>query len=97
MTERSPYQDKLIKRYYDQRDHILLARLSEIVTELYLAETDKKRASLWSRAEKAMEGLKIPPSIQQHIVEQKDPKVLARNLQGWLGKDERSKTAGKKK
>ena len=38
MAERSKYQQKVIKNYYDNREAISLQRLSELVTELYLAE-----------------------------------------------------------
>ena len=43
MAERSKYQQKIIKNYYDNREAIALQRLGELVTELYLAE-GKKRA-----------------------------------------------------
>lgn len=38
MTDYTPYQQKIIKRYYDNQDSIQLQRLSELVGELYLAE-----------------------------------------------------------
>ena len=37
MAEYSKYQQKVIKRYYDNRDSIALQRVQELVTELYLA------------------------------------------------------------
>lgn len=83
MAEYSPYQKKLIERYYDRRDDILLSRLGEIVTELYLAGSDSARKSLWSRADKAMKGLKVADSIRQHILNQKKPQLLAEHLRDW--------------
>ena len=38
MADYSPYQQKIIKRYYRNYDAIKLQRLSELTTELYLAE-----------------------------------------------------------
>ena len=35
MAERSNYQNKVIKNYYDNRENIALQRCQEIVTELY--------------------------------------------------------------
>lgn len=84
MPDYSPYQKKIINRYYDHKDQILLARLQEIVTELYLADTDSKRKNLWNRAGKAMTSLKVPQTMQSHILAEKKPEVLAKNLNQWL-------------
>lgn len=83
-TERSKYQKDVIANYYQNLDAIMLNRLSELVTELYLAETDEKRSRLWKRANKAMLKLKIPPSIIGHIMQKQDVRVLAKNLNDWL-------------
>ena len=48
MPDYSKHQKKIIERYYDHRDVIMLTKLGEIVTELYLATSDKKRDQLWS-------------------------------------------------
>src|SRR5262249_51222681 len=49
MAERdyTPYQQKIIKRYYDNNDTIQRQRLAELVGELYLA-TGKKRERAWT-------------------------------------------------
>ncbi len=83
MPDYSKHQKKIIERYYDQRDVIMLTKLGEIVTDLYLATTDRKRDQLWSRAKKAMTNLKVPPAIIDHVFEKKDVEVLARNLRDW--------------
>lgn len=84
MPEYSKHQQNIIRRYYEQKDVILLERLQTLVTDLALAETEKKTASLWKRAEKAMDGLKVPPSIAAHILEKKDPETLAHHVRDWL-------------
>ena len=84
MTDYTPHQKKIIGRYYSNRNGIMLARLGEIVTELYLADTDAKVNRLWGRAEKAMKTLHVPASIAEHILTERKPDVLARNLRGWL-------------
>ncbi len=61
-----------------------MGKLSELVSELYLADTDTKRDQLWERAQKAMVNLKIPPAIISHIMTKKDVKILAKNLNEWL-------------
>lgn len=84
MPDYSPYQRKIIDRYYDKRDEIMLAKLGEIVSELYLAESEAKLSRLWTRVAKAMEGLRVPQSIAEHILKERKPEILAKNLRGWL-------------
>ena len=82
----SQYQKDVISGYYHNLDTIMLGKLSELVTELYLADTQAKQNRLWQRANKAMIKLKVPPAIIDHIMEKKDVEVLAKNLQDWLAK-----------
>ena len=63
----------------------MLGKLGELVTELYLADTQAKKARLWDRAHKAMVKLQISPAIIDHIMEKKDVEILAKNLQDWQG------------
>ena len=80
----SKYQKNVISSYYSNLDAIMLNKLSELVTELYLAESAAKRKRLWGRVEKAMLNLKIPPAIIEHIMSKRDVEILAKNLQDWL-------------
>lgn len=84
MGDFTPHQKKIISRYYDNRDHIMLTRLQEIVTELFLADTESKQSRLWKRAEAAMKSLKVPASQISHLLAQKKPEVLAHHLRQWL-------------
>ena len=76
----TPYQQKIIKRYYDNQDTIQSQRLAELVTDLYLAE-GKKRAQVWKRIVSALERLKVPADRIQHIQAADDPKLLAKLVQ----------------
>jgi len=82
--ERTKHQQKIISNYYDNLDTIMLTKLQELVTELYLAESQAKADKLWDRAQKAMEKLKIKPVIIQHIIKTRSATVLAKNLEKWL-------------
>lgn len=84
MREYSAHQKKIIDRYYDQRDGIMLNKLGELVTDLTLADSDKKRDRLWERVGKAFTNLKVPPRLAEHILSTRDTEVLARNLRDWL-------------
>ena len=67
MPDYTPHQRKIIDRYYEHRDDIMLAKLSELVGELYLADTDKKRDKLWDRVATAMKNIKVAPATMTHI------------------------------
>ena len=83
--EYSGYQKSVINNYYRNLDSISLQRLGELVSELYLADSEAKQKRLWERTEKAMVNLKIPPAIIEHIMSKRDVQVLAKNLQEWQG------------
>lgn len=89
--ERSQYQKSVISDYYANLDSIMLAKISELVTELYLAETPKRKDQLWQRAEKAMMKLKIKPAIIRNILKHRTPVILAKNLEDWLNADNKRK------
>ena len=84
--ERSEHQKKIISNYYKNLDTIMLQRLGELVTELYLAKTNAQKKILWQRVQKAMLNLKIAPAIIKHIMAKKDVEILAKNLDDWLRK-----------
>ena len=78
MAKRSKYQDRIIKNYYENYDAIMLQKLSEQVTDLYLAE-GKSRAKLWERIAATLANLKIPEARIEHLLSSDNP-VLVANL-----------------
>lgn len=87
--EFTQYQKAVISGYYRNLDTIMLGKLGDMVSELYLAEAEAdgaKQTRLWQRAHKAMLRLNIPPAIIEHIMEKRDVRVLAKNLQDWLSR-----------
>lgn len=76
MAEHTPYQQKIIKRYYDKNDTIHLQRLAEMVSELYLSE-GKKLKRAWEAAATAMQKLGVPQSRIDHLLQQADPALVA--------------------
>ena len=85
VAERSKHQQKIIKNYYDNREAISLQRLSELVTELYLAE-GKKREKQWQYIVAALEKLKIPKTRIDHLVKQDNPALVAKLVEELLAK-----------
>lgn len=85
-NEYSKYQQDLIGRYYKNLDAIMLGKLQELVTELYLAKDGPKEDKLWERANKTMVKMKVHPTLIEHIMLKRNVEVLANNLQDWLKK-----------
>ena len=83
MAKRTEYQQRAIKNYDDNRDAIMVQRLGELLTDLYLAE-GKARARIWERAAASLEKLKVPPDQIKHIVGSDNPTLLANLYQRLL-------------
>ena len=71
-------QSSIVKRYYDNLDTIVATRLQEAVTDLYLAESDTKRAKLWLKVKTQLEKTPADPSVISKIVEGGDIEGLAK-------------------
>lgn len=85
MAERTKYQQKIIKNYYENRDTIALQKLSEKVTELYLAE-GKARERHWKAIITSLQHLGIPQSRIDHLKEQDNPALLAKVVEELMAK-----------
>jgi hypothetical protein len=75
MPDHTPYQKKIIDRYYKNFDAIKHQQLSELATELYLAE-GKKKDRLWKRVEDSLRKLEFPESRISHLLERREPALL---------------------
>ncbi|WP_165249848.1 hypothetical protein [Paludisphaera soli] len=75
MADFSPYQKKIIDRYYRNFDAITYQRLSELASDLYLAE-GKSKERLWKRVEEALRKVEFPESRIAHLMEKRDPQLL---------------------
>jgi hypothetical protein len=85
MPDFTPYQQKIIQRYYDNQGTIQHQRLAELVSELFLAE-GKKRQRLWAAAATAMQKLGVPQSRIDHLLKQGNPSLVAELVKELEGK-----------
>ena len=85
MADLTPYQQKIVKRYYDNSESVATQRLAELVSDLYLA-TGKKRQRVWVSLESAMLKLGVPQSRIDHPKGKDDPKLVADLVQELDGK-----------
>ena len=84
--EYTPHQRRIIRDYYDTSKQRSVAKVQEIVTELCLATTDRKRDRLWERARKALEALGMKPSMIDHICSKRSPEILAGHVKDLLSR-----------
>ncbi len=75
MSERTNYQDKIIKSYYRNRDGIAEQRIQELITDLYLAE-GKKRQQHWKNIRKHLEALGAKPPQLDLLEKQDRPELV---------------------
>ncbi|MBV9124646.1 MAG: hypothetical protein JO112_14915 [Planctomycetes bacterium] len=85
MKDYTPYQQKIIKRYYDNQGTIQGQRLAELVSDLYLAE-GKKRKRVWESIVGAMQKLGISQDRIDHLVQQDNPALVAQVVKELEGK-----------
>jgi len=85
MADFTPYQQKVIQRYYDNVDTVALQRLAELVSELYLAQ-GKKLERAWKQAASHMQKLGVAQTRIDHLVQQGDPQLMASLVTELQGK-----------
>ena len=73
----SHHQRKIVNRYYEHLDTITITKLQELVSDLYLCESPKKRAQLWTRVEKALSKMGPSEPRVQKILDAQDVELLA--------------------
>lgn len=71
------HQKGIINRYYEHRETIATGRLSELVSELYLASSDAQRERLWKRVEQALSAAQADPKRAAGVLRSRDVKALA--------------------
>ena len=85
MAERSKFQQKAIKNFYDNREGIALQRAQELVTELYLTE-GKARAKHWKSLATQLQALGIKPAKIEELQAQDNPELVAKLVQELVQK-----------
>jgi hypothetical protein len=75
----SAHQQKIVRRYYQQLDTIAVQKLSEIVSELFLASGDpKKLDKLWAQVTTYLPKLDGDETRVRRVLAQKDLQELAK-------------------
>lgn len=76
------YQQGIVKRFYEHRDTVLSQRLAELVSEIYLAESEKQRAKLWKSALETLRKAGVPEADAASLCEARSVTDLAAVVSG---------------
>jgi hypothetical protein len=74
----SAHQKGIIKRYYENKDALMTQKLGEIVSELYLCDSDKKADRLWKSARTALLNAGVVEKRVEIVVANRDLEKLAK-------------------
>jgi hypothetical protein len=85
MAERTKYQERIIRNYYENRESISLQRAQELVTELYLTE-GKKRTKYWEQLALHLGKLGVAKETIDHLIAQGKPELVATLIKKLMDK-----------
>lgn len=77
----SNYQQGIVKRYYDNQDTLVVTKLAELSSELYLCDDAKKAATLWKSVQTALKKTSVDQMKAARIVNEKRVEDLAKLVQ----------------
>jgi len=76
----TPYQQKVIRRFYENKDLRLVQKLGELVSNLYIETSEKKRESGWKRIKEILIDLKVHPHEVEFLTKDKNLAVISKKL-----------------
>ena len=76
----TPYQQKVIRRFYENKDLRLIQKLGELVSNLYIETSEKKRESGWKRIKEILIDLKVHPHEVEFLTKDKNLTVISKKL-----------------
>ena len=76
----TPYQQKVIRSFYDNKDLRLIQKLGELVSNLYLETSEKKNESGWEKIKKMLTELKVHPNEVEYLTKGKNLAVISKKL-----------------
>ena len=76
----TPYQQKVIRRFYENKDLRLIQKLGELVSNLYVETSEKKREYGWKRIKEILIDLKVHPHEVEFLTKDKNLTVISKKL-----------------
>lgn len=76
----TPYQRKVIRNFYENKDLRLIQKLGELVSNLYLESNEKKRESGWKNIRKMLIDLKVNPHEAEYLTKDRNLAIISKKL-----------------
>lgn len=76
----TPYQQKVIRNFYQNKDLRLIQKLGELVSNLYLETNEKKRESGWKKIREMLLDLEVHPHEVEYLTKDKNLTVISKKL-----------------
>jgi hypothetical protein len=76
----SQYQRKVIKNFYENKDLRLIHKLGELVSNLYLETSEKKKDTGWKKIKKMLTDLKVHPHEVEYLTRDKNLSMISKKL-----------------
>ena len=77
----SQYQKKVIKNFYDNKDLRLVQKLGELVSNLYLETSEKKKETGWKMIKKMLTDLNVHPGEVEYLTKDKNLSTISKKLE----------------
>ena len=76
----SQYQKKVIRNFYDNKDLRLVQKLGELVSNLYVETSEKKKETGWKKIKKMLTDLKVHPGEVEYLTKDKNLSLISKKL-----------------
>ena len=74
------HQQKAIRNFYDNKDLRLVQKLGELVSNLYLETSEKKKETGWKKIKKMLTDLKVHPGEVEYLTKDKTLSLISKKL-----------------
>ena len=74
------YQKKVIRNFYDNKDLRLVQRLGELISNLFLETSEKKKETGWKKIKKMLTDLKVHPGEVEYLTKGKNLSLISKKL-----------------
>lgn len=74
------FQKKVIRNFYENKDLRLIQKLGELVSDLYLESSEKKKETGWKKIKKMLIDLKVHPHEVEYLTKDKNLAVISKKL-----------------
>lgn len=75
------YQKKVIRNFYDNKDLRLVQKLGELISNLYLETSEKKKETGWKKIKKMLTDLNVHPGEVEYLTKDKNLSTISKKLE----------------